>query len=235
MAQYANSLNQIWTGPMRTLLVEDDLMIGEVVARSLKDCAYAVDWVQNGKDALQALDRQHYDVMLLDLVLPGQDGMQVLRKMRSANHTLPVLIISARDAIEDRIAGLDLGADDYILKPFDMAELLARMRAVIRRRAGNAQSVLSNGVISLDLGTHEATVGEAVVPLSNREFSLLQALMLRPGAILSRAELEDRLYGWGAEVASNAVEFLIHALRKKLGGETIKNVRGIGWMVSREG
>ncbi len=235
MAQHANSLNQIRTGPMRTLLVEDDLMIGEVVARSLKDCAYAVDWVQSGQDALQALDRQHYDVMLLDLVLPGQDGMQVLRKMRSADHTLPVLIISARDAIEDRIAGLDLGADDYILKPFDMAELLARMRAVIRRRAGNAQSVLSNGVISLDLGTHEATVGGAVLPLSNREFSLLQALMLRPGAILSRAELEDRLYGWGAEVASNAVEFLIHALRKKLGGETIKNVRGIGWMVSREG
>ncbi|WP_026349667.1 response regulator transcription factor [Bordetella sp. FB-8] len=220
---------------MRTLLVEDDLMIGEVVTRSLKDCAYAVDWVQNGNDALEALDRQHYDVMLLDLVLPGQDGMQVLRKMRGGNHMLPVLIISARDAIEDRIAGLDLGADDYILKPFDMAELLARMRAVIRRRAGNARSVLSNGVISLDLGTHEATVRDAVVPLSNREFSLLQALMLRPGAILSRAELEDRLYGWGAEVASNAIEFLIHALRKKLGGEAIKNVRGIGWMVSREG
>ncbi len=230
-----NLLNQIGPGLMRTLLVEDDLMIGEVVTRSLKDCAYAVDWVQNGNDALEALDRQHYDVMLLDLVLPGQDGMQVLRKMRGGNHMLPVLIISARDAIEDRIAGLDLGADDYILKPFDMAELLARMRAVIRRRAGNARSVLSNGVISLDLGTHEATVRDAVVPLSNREFSLLQALMLRPGAILSRAELEDRLYGWGAEVASNAIEFLIHALRKKLGGEAIKNVRGIGWMVSREG
>jgi two-component system, OmpR family, response regulator len=218
---------------MRTLLVEDDLMIGEAMLRSLKDHAYAVDWARDGKAALAALGSQHYDFVLLDLGLPGQDGMQVLEKMRDGSHALPVLIISARDAVEDRIAGLDLGADDYILKPFDMAELLARIRAVIRRKTGHARSVLSNGVISLDLNTCEATVGHAVVALSNREFSLLQALMLRPGAILSRAELEDRLYGWGEEVTSNAVEFLIHALRRKLGSDAIKNVRGIGWMVPR--
>lgn len=218
---------------MRTLLVEDDLMIGEVVMRSLKDHAHAVDWARDGAAALTALDGHHYDLMLLDLGLPGQDGMQVLRKMRDGDLALPVLIISARDAIEDRIAGLDLGADDYVLKPFDMAELLARIRAVIRRKTGHARSVLSNGIISLDLNTYEASVENTVIPLSNREFSLLQALMLRPGAILSRAELEDRLYGWGEEVSSNAVEFLIHALRKKLGSEAIKNVRGIGWMVSR--
>lgn len=208
-------------------------MIGEVVMRSLKDHAYAVDWARDGKAALAALDSQQYDFMLLDLGLPGQDGIQVLRKVRSGKHALPVLIVSARDGVGDRIAGLDLGADDYILKPFDMAELLARIRAVIRRRTGNANSVLSNGIISLDLNTYEAMVDGCSIQLSNREFSLLQALMLRPGAILSRAELESRLYGWGEEVASNAIEFLIHSLRRKLGSKVIKNVRGVGWMVSK--
>ncbi|HTH95367.1 MAG TPA: response regulator [Rhodocyclaceae bacterium] len=218
---------------MRTLLVEDDPMIGEVVMRSLKDHAYAVDWAKDGKAALAALDSQHYDFMLLDLGLPGQDGIQVLRKIRSGKHTLPVLIVSARDGVEDRIAGLDLGADDYLLKPFDMAELLARIRAVIRRKTGYANSVLSNGIVSLDLNTYEAIIDGYSIQLSNREFSLLQALMLRPGAILSRTELESRLYGWGEEVASNAVEFLIHSLRRKLGSKAIKNVRGVGWMVSK--
>jgi two-component system OmpR family response regulator len=208
-------------------------MIGEVVMRSLKDHAYAVDWAKDGKAALAALDSQHYDFMLLDLGLPGQDGIQVLRKIRSGKHTLPVLIVSARDGVEDRIAGLDLGADDYLLKPFDMAELLARIRAVIRRKTGYANSVLSNGIVSLDLNTYEAIIDGYSIQLSNREFSLLQALMLRPGAILSRTELESRLYGWGEEVASNAVEFLIHSLRRKLGSKAIKNVRGVGWMVSK--
>jgi two-component system OmpR family response regulator len=219
---------------MRALLVEDDIMIGEAVRHALRDHAYATDWVRDGEAALSALDRHPYDVMLLDLGLPGQDGQNILRNLRSSNLSLPVLIISARDAVEDRIAGLDNGADDYVLKPFHTAELLARIRAVIRRRSDRASSIISNGTVSLDLGTHEARIEEASISLSRREFSLLQALLTRPGAILSRSELEERIYGWDEEIASNAVEFLIHSLRKKMGKDLIKNVRGIGWMVSKE-
>jgi len=147
---------------------------------------------------------------------------------------VPVLIVTARDGLEDRLQGLDGGADDYVLKPFEMAELLARMRAVLRRKGGNAAPILSNGTVSLDPATREATVADgAPVLLSSREFSLLLALLIRPGAILSRSELEDRIYGWGEEIESNVVEFLIHSLRRKLGSEVIKNVRGVGWMVSK--
>ena len=219
---------------MRVLLVEDDVMIGEAVQGSLKDASYAADWVKNGDTALTALAVQHYDLVLLDLGLPGKDGLAVLQALRERGNPVPVLIITARDGLDDRLRGLDGGADDYVLKPFEMAELLARMRAVLRRRGGQAASVLGNGVVSLDPATREAGVaGAAPVQLSSREFSLLQALLLRPGAILSRGELEDRIYGWGEEVESNAVEYLIHALRRKLGSEAIKNVRGVGWMVSR--
>jgi two-component system OmpR family response regulator len=160
--------------------------------------------------------------------------VEVLRTVRARGNALPVLVITARDGLQDRIQGLDQGADDYVLKPFEMTELLARMRAVVRRKGGTSNSTLTNGVLTLDLATREATSGDADVRLSGKEFSLLQALLLRPGAILSRSELEDRLYGWGDEVESNAVEFLIHALRKKLGSEAIKNVRGVGWMVSKK-
>jgi two-component system OmpR family response regulator len=153
--------------------------------------------------------------------------------LRARGHTLPVLIITARDALDDRLRGLDGGADDYLLKPFEMAELLARMRAVMRRQAGAASSILGNGVVSLDIATKQASAGGVTVQLSNREFALLRALLTRPGAILSRSELEERIYGWGEEVESNAVEYLIHVLRRKLGSEVIKNVRGVGWMVSR--
>ena len=219
---------------MRVLLVEDDPMIGEAVQDSLKDASYAADWVKNGQTALTVLAAQHYDLVLLDLGLPGKDGLAVLQGLRSRGNAVPVLIITARDGLDDRLRGLDGGADDYVLKPFEMAELLARMRAVLRRRGGQAAPVLGNGVLSLDPATREACVaGAAAVQLSNREFSLLQALLLRPGAILSRGELEDRIYGWGEEVESNAVEYLIHALRRKLGSEVIKNVRGVGWMVSK--
>ena len=219
---------------MRVLLVEDDPMIGEAVQGALKDASYAADWVKNGQTALDTLLCQSYDLILLDLGLPGKDGLDVLNAIRNQGNPVPLLIITARDGLEERIRGLDKGADDYVLKPFDMAELLARMRAVLRRKEGNAAPILSNGIVSLDPSTHEACIQDAPpVPLSNREFALLQALMLRPGAILSRNELEERIYGWGEEVESNAIEFLIHSVRKKLGNAVIKNIRGVGWMVSK--
>jgi two-component system OmpR family response regulator len=220
---------------MRVLLVEDDLMIGEVVRDALKDSACAVDWVRDGSQALNAVDVVSYEAVLLDLGLPKVDGMDVLSAIRASDNTIPVLIITARDAVADRIRGLDSGADDYVLKPFEMSELLARLRAIVRRRAGVAAPVLTNGIISLDPATHEARAPETSVRLSAREFALLHALLIRPGAILSRTELEDRIYGWNEEVESNAVEFLIHSLRRKLGSDTIKNVRGVGWMVSKGG
>ncbi len=220
---------------MRVLLVEDDPMIGEATLGALKDASYAADWVKDGQTALTTLGCQHYDLVLLDLGLPGKDGLEVLASIRAKDNPIPLLIITARDGLDDRLRGLDGGADDYVSKPFQMAELLARMRAVLRRKGGSAAPVLSNGVVSLDPATKEASVnGGSSVQLSNREFSLLQTLLVRPGAILSRGELEDRIYGWGEEVESNAVEFLIHALRRKLGSEVIKNVRGVGWMVSKD-
>jgi len=220
---------------MRVLLIEDDPMIGQVVQAALKDAAHAADWVNNGETALATLTGQRYDLVLLDLGLPGRDGMEVLAALRARGDAVPVLILTARDELEERIRGLDAGADDYVLKPFEMNELLARMRAVWRRRGGTATPLLGNGQVSVDPATRQATVpGTEPVLLSNREFALLQALLVRPGAILSRAELEDRIYGWGEEVESNAVEYLIHALRKKLGSGIIKNVRGVGWMVAKE-
>ena len=219
---------------MRVLLVEDDRMIGEVVEQALKDASYAVDWSRDGIAAATALETQAYDVVLLDLGLPKKDGIAVLHTIRSSGNTVPVLIVTARDAIDERIRGLDSGADDYVIKPFEMGELLARMRAVIRRKGGASGPLLSNGILALDPVTREATAGTISVRLSGREFALLEALLIRPGAILSRGELEDRIYGWGQEVESNAVEFLIHSLRKKLGADKIKNVRGVGWMVSKE-
>ncbi|WP_416424719.1 response regulator transcription factor [Pseudomonas sp. App30] len=219
---------------MRILLVEDDPMIGDAVQGALTDNGDAVDWVTDGLAALATLRTQHYDLVLLDLGLPGKDGLGVLDSLRAARHTAPLLIITARDSLDDRLRGLDGGADDYLLKPFHMAELLARMRAVVRRRGGSAQPLLGNGVVSLDPVTKLASSPEASdVQLSNREFALLQALLLRPGAILSRSELEDRIYAWGNEVESNAVEFLIHSLRRKLGSQVIKNVRGMGWLVAK--
>lgn len=217
---------------MRILLVEDDPMIGDAIQGALNDASYAADWVKNGLTALAALETQAYDMVLLDLSLPGKDGLDVLDGIRGRNNPVPLLIITARDGLEDRLRGLDAGADDFLLKPFALAELLARMRAVLRRKGGSAQSVLDNGVVSLDLVSKQAATAETPdIQLSSREFALLQALLIRPGAILSRSELEDRIYGWGNEVESNAVEFLIHALRRKLGNHVIKNVRGMGWMV----
>ena len=218
---------------MRVLLVEDDPMIGSVVQQELRDSSYAVDWVRDGDAALTALASLTYSLVLLDLGLPRVDGMAVLRAIRVAGNGVPVLVLTARDTTDDLVAGLDGGADDYLVKPFQMSELLARMRALTRRKENTVGPSLSNGVVALDPATHEATAAGETVRLTGREFALLQALLLRPGAILSRTELENRIYGWNEEVESNAVEFLIHALRKKLGSDTIKNVRGVGWMVSK--
>lgn len=219
---------------MRILLVEDDPMVGTAVQGALRDASYAADWVKNAQTALSTLSCQHYDLVLLDLGLPGKDGLELLASIRARDTAIPVLIITARDGLDDRLRGLDGGADDYVPKPFEIAELLARMRAVLRRKGGTAGPILSNGLVSLDPATKQASVsGGASIQLSNREFSLLQALLVRPGTILSRAELEDRIYGWGESVDSNAVEYLIHVLRRKLGSEVIKNVRGLGWLVSR--
>jgi len=209
-------------------------MIANAMEYALRSANYAIDWVKDGPSALSTAQTQYYDAILLDLGLPSCDGLDVLREMRSAGNATPVLIVTARDAVESRIKGLDLGADDYLLKPFDMAELLARMRAVIRRKNGHASSTLDNGSLSLNLTTREILADGKAIRLSAREFSLIEALLIRPGAILSRQELEDRIYGWQHEVESNAIEFLIHGLRKKLGSAAIKNVRGLGWMVNKE-
>ncbi len=218
---------------MRVLLVEDDRMMAEAVLVALRDAAYAADWVQDGHAALSAAASQPYDLILLDLGLPGRDGLEVLRRLRLSGDKVPVLLITARDTVDDRIRGLDLGADDYLVKPFDLGEMLARMRAAIRRGGGQAGPILSNGMLTLDPASREATNGKRRCQLSAREYSLLHALMVRPGTILSRAQLEERIYGWNEEVESNAVEFLIHGVRKKLGTRVIKNVRGVGWVVPR--
>ena len=218
---------------MRILLVEDDLMIGEAVSVALKDAAYAVDWVKDGATADRVLESAEYQAVLLDLGLPKRDGLEVLRRLRQAGNTVPVIVITARDSVDDRIKGLDFGADDYLVKPFNLNEMLARLRAIIRRQGGQATPLLTNGKVTLDLATRQARCGDVMEVLSAREFALLQALLLRPGTILSRTELEERLYGWNEEVESNAVDFLIHGVRKKLGAHIIKNVRGAGWMVEK--
>ena len=220
---------------MQILLVEDDKMIAEAVSNGLKTARYAVDWVNNGNTAEQALNSQQYDLVLLDLGLPGQDGLQVLKHLRQEKNNTPVLIVTARDDLDSRLAGLDGGADDYIIKPFDLSELLARIGAVLRRQSGQSTPLLSNGAITLNPTNYQVTLADQSMPieLSNKEFAILQALMTRPGIIHSRADLEDKIYAWGDEVESNAIDFLIHALHKKIGKEHIKNVRVVGWLVSK--
>lgn len=222
------------TETVRVLLVEDDTMIGRATQQALQDAAHAVDWVSDGEAGLVALRLQHYDLLLLDLGLPGTDGVTVLQALRRQDPRLPVLVVTARDQIDERVTCLDLGADDYLTKPFDVKELLARMRAIARRRDGSGTPLLSAGLLSLDPASHMVTYGETSCRLSAREFALLEALMRRPGAILSRSELEERIYGSEQEVDSNTVEVLIHGLRRKLGAQAIRTVRGVGYMVQRE-
>ncbi len=208
-------------------------MIGAAVEQALRDAAYAVDWVTDGETAINAAENEAYEVALLDLGLPVADGREVLRRIRALGRKLPVIIVTARDGVDDRIDGLDLGADDYLVKPFEIRELLARMRAVLRREGSGSPALLSNGSLCLDPATREAQFSGATSLLTAREFALLSALLTRPGTILSRSELERQIYGWNEEVESNAIEFLIHTIRKKLGAAAIRNVRGVGWMVDR--
>ena len=218
---------------MRVLLVEDDAMIGRSLRQALLNEGMSVDWTTSGLDGENSVRLGPYAAVLLDLGLPDTTGFDVLRRLRAGGDHIPIIVLTARDAVEDRIAGLDLGADDYIVKPFDVRELIARMRAVIRRRAGAAQPMLQTAALSLDLGSHELTFREEARILSAREFALMRVLMERPGTILSRSQIEERIYGWGEEVESNAVDVLIHSLRKRFGKDLISNVRGAGWMVMK--
>jgi two-component system, OmpR family, response regulator len=216
---------------VRLLLVEDDAMIGEAVQQGLRALAFTVDWARDGEAALIAAREPNYDLMVLDLGLPGRDGLEVLRALRRAGSALPVLILTARSEVSDRVVGLDAGADDYLVKPFDLEELAARARALIRRRSGRAQPLIEHLGLTLDPATHRITRDAQEVSLSAREYAILAALLERPGAILSRAQLEGRLYGWAEEIDSNAIEVHVHALRRKLGADFIHTVRGLGYRV----
>ena len=218
---------------MRLLLVEDDSMIGEAVLDLLRAEQYAVDWARDGDAADTALRTQAYDLVLLDLGLPKRDGLAVLRDLRARKNRTPVLVATARDAVAQRIEGLDAGADDYVLKPYDLDELLARIRALLRRAAGRAEPVYEHQGVSINPATREVTVRGTPVVLSGREWAVLEPLIARPGMVLSRQQLEDKLYGWGDEVSSNAVEVYIHGLRKTLGPELVLNVRGVGYLVPK--
>ncbi len=214
---------------MRVLVVEDDPMIGEAVVAGLGADGYAVDWVRDGRAAELSVDTHTYAVVLLDLGLPMRDGIDTLKSLRARKVDVPVLIITARDTVADRIAGLDAGADDYLVKPFDLDELSARVRALLRRAAGRAEPVLSHGSLTLNPATHEVRLEGRPIELSAREFALLLALAERAGSVVSRAQLEEKLYGWNEPVGSNAIEVHIHNLRKKLGEALIRNVRGLGY------
>ena len=219
---------------MRLLVIEDDPMIGTAVRTGLLQAGFAVDWVTDGGAAHVALRDGTYDLAVLDLGLPGKDGMAILAALRMASNSIPILIASARDTVRDRIQGLEAGADDYVLKPFDLDELIARVRALLRRHAGNASPLLRCGRLALDPVRKLVTCAGEPIELSAKEFAILEALMQRPGAVLSRQKLEESIYGWGREIASNAVEVHLHHLRRKLGTSVIRNVRGVGYRVAEE-
>lgn len=216
---------------MKLLLAEDDPMIGASVEQGMRRAGFVVDWCRDGKAAELALGTGTYALLMLDLGLPKQDGLELLRKLRRAGSDIPVLIVTARDAVGDRVAGLNLGADDYLIKPFDLDELEARARALIRRRAGRTLPTLSLGALLLDPVSHEATLGGQRLSLSQREFALLEVLMEQPNKVYSREDLEERMYGWDEEISSNAIEVHIHNLRRKLGKNWIRNVRGVGYKI----
>jgi two-component system OmpR family response regulator len=219
---------------MRILLVEDDEMIGDAIVQALKDAAYAADWVRDAESATGALLGREHDVVLLDLNLPKRDGIAVLRSLRAGGSKTPVIILTARDSVEDRIVGLDAGADDYLVKPFEIGELLARLRAVTRRLGDHGDTRMVSGGLTLDAATHMALYENKECRLTSREFALMSALLMKPGTVLSRSDLERQLYAWQEQVESNAVEVLIHGIRKKLGASVILNVRGVGWLVDKE-
>jgi len=216
---------------MRVLVVEDDALLGDAIQAGLKQAGFAVDWVKDGMQADQALGTEPYDAAVLDIGLPRLSGLEVLRRLRQRKATLPVLLLTARDTVDDRIQGLDSGADDYLVKPFDMGELAARLRALIRRASGNTSPSLHAGDVTLDPSAHAVTCRGNTIDLSATEFALLHALLLNAGKVLSRAQLEEKLYAWGEEVESNAIEVHIHHLRRKLYPELIETIRGVGYLV----
>jgi two-component system, OmpR family, response regulator QseB len=219
---------------MRLLLVEDDEMIAETVLESMRSEGYAIDWAQDGRAAELSLGNGVYDLVLLDLGLPRKDGIDVLNSYRRQGGEAPVIILTARDAVSNRIQGLDAGADDYLIKPFDLDELAARARALLRRRTGQKQPIYAHGELTLDPAAHEVTKDGAPMTLVPREFALLQALIEEPARVFTRAELEDKLYGWGEEVGSNTIEVHVHSLRRKIGAEQIVTVRGVGYRLKRQ-
>jgi two-component system response regulator QseB len=218
---------------MRVLLVEDDRMIAQALQTALRQDGYAVDWMPDGSSATEALRSSSFDLVLLDLGLPGRHGLDVLRALRGDGVATPVIILTARDEPGDRVAGLDAGADDYLVKPFDLDELAARMRSVLRRAAGRGDPSIRHGDIRLDPVTHAVEYRGAPVSLSAHEYAVLEALLQRPGAILSRTQLEDRLYGWSGQVESNAIEVYVHGLRRKLGSDVIRTQRGLGYFIPK--
>lgn len=218
---------------MRVLVVEDDALLGDAIQAGLKQAGYAVDWMKDGVAAEQALTTEPYAAVVLDLGLPRLSGLEVLSRMRSRNTPIPVLILTARDTVDDRIKGLDAGADDYLVKPFDMGELAARLRALIRRASGKTEPLLQIAEVKLDPAAHRVLYRDKPVELSSREFAVLHALMLNAGKVLSRAQLEEQLYAWGDEIESNAVEVHIHHLRRKLYPELIETIRGVGYLLPR--
>jgi two-component system response regulator QseB len=219
---------------VRILLAEDDTMIGKSVQTGLKQEGYAVDWVRDGVAAELSLANDTYELLLLDLGLPRKSGLEILKSLRAKKNAIPVLILTARDAVADRVKGLDAGADDYLVKPFDLDELSARIRALTRRQAGRAEPLIEHGPIKVNPVTHEVHLHGSLVTLSSREFALLAALLEHPGIPLSRSRLEESIYGWGEEVESNTVEVYIHSLRKKLGQGLIVNVRGVGYLIPKD-
>jgi two-component system response regulator QseB len=219
---------------MRVLVVEDDRMIAKGLHTALEQDGYAVDGVSDGRSAAEALRSSRFDVVLLDLGLPERDGLEVLRELRSRGDATPVIIVTARDDVQNRIQGLDAGADDYIVKPFDLDEVAARMRSVLRRAAGRGDPCIRHRGITLDPVSHAVERDGEPVVLSAHEFSVLEALLQRPGTVLSRAQLEDRLYGWSEGIESNAIEVYVHGLRRKLGNDAIRTLRGVGYFVPKD-
>jgi DNA-binding response OmpR family regulator len=218
---------------MRLLLVEDDPLLGDGLRVGLRQAGYAVDWVEDGQTAKFSLQSENYDLAVLDLGLPKVPGLEVLKWLRAQAMTLPVLVLTARDTVPDRVTGLDAGADDYLIKPFDLDELIARLRALSRRGSGLATPLLTHKEISLDPAAHQVFKNDTLVELSAREFSLLHQLLLNIGRVQTRDQLESRLYGWGEEVESNSIEVHIHHLRKKLGNTLIRTLRGIGYVIDK--
>lgn len=209
-------------------------MIGDSLQKALRKSGYAVDWVRDGQDVEHSLSNGHYALMILDLGLPGQDGFSILSCLRKKENAIPVLILTARDAISDKVHGLDMGADDYMLKPFALEELEARIRLLLRRKSGRSSSILKSGSLSIDTASHKVVLKNKSYTLSSKEFALLAVLMERPGSVFSRAQLEEKLYGWNEEVGSNAIEVHIHQIRKKLGKNIIKNIRNVGYSLAGE-